>query len=305
MSNMIRRSIDPDGQHVSPLNLGQTDVAANGLGVRVLKYPDEQEFKRMVYKATTATRGNDISDDNWDPIVVEEAFKGGLNQCLEWDTVVFEISGVSRGLTHEIVRTRRASFAQQSMRHTDMGRDFNVRMPEAIWSDNRLLLVDPLKYPLLRANLLRDGEWSQDKQEVETTGARVWAEAMRTAREAYGWLVENDFPYQDARTVCPIATETYIIAEYPISEFLNTYAYRACHMFYPEIVALFGIMGRELSAVCPWLAPHILISCEKTRPSAAHPHMCTYQGWERVEGHCPLSWAVESNRVFKSSKFEN
>lgn len=301
---MIKRSLDPERQHVSPLGEGKTHIADSGLNVRLLKYPDETEFKRMVYKASTATRGNDIADDNWDPTVVEDAFKGGLNQCLEWDTVVFEISGVSRGLTHEIVRTRKASFAQQSMRHTDFG-NFNVRMPREIWLDNRLLLIDSNKYPLLHSLLLHAGEWSQDRQQVEATGSRVWQEVVQVCREGYGWLVESDFPFQDARTVCPIATETYIIAEYPISEFLNTYGYRACYMFYPEIVSLFHLMGEHLKAECPWLAPYIAISCEKTRPNGDQPHMCTYQGWERVEGHCPLAWALEDNRVWKSRRFEN
>lgn len=297
MSNMIKKSLDPNRQHVSPLDANRTDIGLENLQVRILKYPNEQEFKRMVYKASTATRGNDISDDTFDPVVVEDAFKGGLNQCLEWDTVVFEISGVSRGLTHEIVRSRRASFAQQSMRHTDMGRNFNIRMPQEIAINHNLLLIDPAKYPML-AEL-------QGPSTQSATPAEVWNHAMRLAREAYGWLVEADIPFQDARTVCPIGTETYIIAEYPVSEFIGTYAYRACYMFYPEIVALFHLMKAKLVEQAPWLEPYVVISCEKTQPNNGQLHMCTYQGWEKVEGHCPLAWAKEDNRVWKSRKFEN
>lgn len=302
MSNMISRSLDPERQHRSPLNQGRTDGAFENLMVRVLKAPDEQTFKRMVYKAVTATRGNDIALEEFDSVAVEDAFRGGLNQCLEWDTVVFEISGVSRGLTHELVRTRKASFAQQSMRHTDMGEQFNVRMPREIWSDGRLLELDLDRYPELARAL-----GIHAPGEERCTPAEVWNRAMDICREAYGWLVEADIPYQDARTVMPIATETYIIAEYPLSEFLATYSYRACYMFYPEIVALFHIMKDQLVQQCPWLEPYVLIGCEKTQPNAALglPHMCTYQGWERVEGHCPLVWAREDNRVWKSRKFEN
>lgn len=278
MSNMISKSLDPEGQHVSPLGVGaaagRIDKGLENLRVKMLMWPDEQQFKMAVYRATMATRGSDIDvDEAIDPIVVEDAFKGGLNQCLEWATAVFEISGVSRGLTHELVRTRKASFAQQSMRHTDMGNPA-MRMPREIESAD------------LRTRL-------------------EWERAINVSRSTYQGLVDFDVPYQDARTVLPIATETYIIAEYPLSEFLGTYAYRACHMFYPEIVGLFGLMKQALVEKCPWLEEYILISCEKTQPSNGEAHMCTYQGWERVEGHCPLAWAKEDNRVFKSRRFEN
>lgn len=293
MSNMIRLSLDPEGQHNSPLSredvineTGQggnyvpfdsilTDESYEGIQVKMLWYPkDKEAFDRMVYKAVVATRGSDINADEFDPVVVEEAFAGGLNQCLEWVTVVFEISGVTRGLTHELVRTRKASFSQQSMRHTNMGYPA-MRMPQHI-----------AEHP--------DPEVRRD-----------WWRSIGAAADTYWSLVHQDIPYQDARTVLPIATETYIIASYPLSVFLATYAYRACYMFYPEIVYLFRKMREALLEVCPWLDPFIKVSCEKTRPNGEQEHMCTYQGWERVEGHCPLAWAKEDNRVWKSSKFEN
>lgn len=272
-SNMIRKSMPVAADHISPLSNGRNDKGYESMQVRLLFWPDEQMFKRLVYKATMATRGSDISEDeNVDPQVVEEAFSGGLNQVLEVATVSFEISGVSRGLTHELVRTRKASFAQQSMRHTNMG-DAAMRMPVEI---------------------------AQSSQQIQ----EVWLNSVRQASNAYQYLVDQDVPFQDARTVLPIATETYIIASYPLNEFLNTYSYRACWMFYPEIVVLFQMMADRLIEQCPWIEPYVKISCEKTRPANGQEHMCTYQGWEKVEGHCPFAWAKEDNRVWKSSKFE-
>lgn len=274
MSNMIKKSLDVKGEHNSPLGNNAIDVGNHGIDVQLLYAPEEHLFKRMVYKATLATRGSNINDNEYEEKVVEEAFAGGLNQCLEWVTVVFEISGVSRGLTHELVRTRQASFAQQSMRHTNMGAA-DLRMPDEIINQDSTKAMD------------------------------IWLHSVKQSREAYQELVDLDIPYQDARTVLPIATETYIIAAYPLKVFLDTYAYRSCHMFYPEIVWLFRTMRHELINQCPWLEPFILTSCEKTKPNGKFAHMCTYQGWERVEGHCPFSYAKENNRVWKSSKFEN
>lgn len=272
--------------HISPLANGKIDEAYKNLKVRLLFWPEEKPFKRMVYKATMATRGSPIDDlEEIDETVVNEAFKGGLNQCLEWATVVFEISGVSRGVTHEIVRTRKASFAQQSMRHTDMGSAGEE------WKQDHLAAM----------------RMPEEIVHAPLEARESWEDAVRYARQVYRELVDKyDIPFQDARTVLPIATETYIIASYPVSEFLNTFSYRGCYMFYPEIVALFHRMRSALLDACPWLEPHIKISCEKTRPNEAlgQPHMCTYQGWEKVQGQCPFTWAREDNRVWKSSKFE-
>ncbi len=274
MSNMIRRSLDPNDEHHSPLDNGRIDEGFANIDVALLYWPDEEAFKRMVYKATLATRGSELGSDDYDETVVEDAFAGGLNQCLEWVTVVFEISGVTRGLTHELVRTRKASFAQQSGRHTFMGYAPAMRMPKEI-------------------------SRSQPPERI------AWHNAIAQATQSYNDLVSADVPYQDARTVLPVGIETYIIASYPLSVFLQTYAYRACHMFYPEIVYLFRKMKIALLVECPWLEPFIKISCEKTKPNGDEEHMCTYQGWEQVEGHCPLDWAKEDNRVWKSRKFEN
>lgn len=292
MTNMSHRN-DNDFNK-APGQEGRNDVGYENLEVKVILWPDEKTVAQVLSKASVAVRGSIVEDDTIDEAMVVDMFKGGLNQALEWFTVAFEVSGVSRGVTHQLVRTRKASFAQQSMRYADMG-NFNVRMPTAIFnSEVQDPIIHPEKYPIL-AN-------AGDVDDLATP-EDVWTFAIETAREAYQWLADHGIPMQDARTVCPIATETYIICEYPLSEFINTYAYRACSMFYPETVFLFRLMRDKLLEKCPWLEPYLKISCEKTSGGInGLPHKCTYQGWERVEGQCNFEWALEENRVFKSTK---
>jgi|SRR5215471_3151756 len=266
--NMSRRG--SNDFNVAPGQTGRTDIGYENLEVKCILWPEQETMAKVLSKASVAVRGSIIADDEVDEAMVADMFKGGLNQALEWFTVAFECSGVSRGVTHQLVRTRKASFAQQSMRYADMG-NFNVRMPQEI----------------------------ADNEDARS----VWEVAIWTARQAYKDLADMGIPMQDARTVCPIATETYIICEYPLSEFLNTYAYRACSMFYPETVALFRLMGVRLIEKCPWLSPHIKISCEKTF-DPIHGHKCTYQGWEKVEDQCDFPWALEENRTFKSTRVD-
>ena len=247
---------------------------------------------KVLSKASVAVRGTIVGDDEIDETMVEDMFKGGLNQALEWFTVAFECSGVTRAVTHQLVRTRKASFSQQSQRYADMG-SFNARMPLEIYNHQGMQKIDPDKYPRLYE--MAKG-WS-------LTAEEAWTMSVKLSREVYGFLADHGVPIQDVRTVTPTAVETYIICEYPLNEFLNTYAYRACQMFYPETVALFGLMKKALIEKCPWLEEHIKITCEKTSGGIKGlPHKCTYQGWEQVEDQCTFEWALEENRTFKSRK---
>lgn len=246
---------------VSPLNQGRIDSGTENIVVNILDWPDEKRMKILLSKMVKATVGCDpneiISDE-----IGEELFKGGLQSGLEAFVVSFEISGLSRALTHQLVRTRKATFHQQSLRYVYMGENFNVRMPQKI-ADN----------PEAR---------------------RIFEEYVENARRAYQQLCELNIDFQDARFVCPIGTETYIVAEFPLKVFMDTYAYRACPMMLWENTFVFREMRKQLLEKLPFLEPFIKITCEKTKK-------CMFQGWESTDGACDFEWNRE--RVFKSKFF--
>jgi thymidylate synthase ThyX len=51
-----------------------------------------------------------------------------------WEFVdyTFQITGVTRAFTHQFVRTRTGSYAQQSQRSVDMSSGIEVRMPNSV-----------------------------------------------------------------------------------------------------------------------------------------------------------------------------
>lgn len=248
-----------DGHHVSPYDEGRIDIGLDGLTVRLVQGINEEDFKRTLSRAQQATIGlpaqgePDISD--W-----EEMLKGGLQTALESQTVIFEVIGVARATTHQIVRSRRAAFHQQSMRASWFGARPNVRMPESVW-----------RKPAARDAFLK---------------------AVEAAHDAYRVACDEDVSYQDARYILPIGTETYIMCEYSVREFLAVYAYRACSMFQWEICQTVREMGRLLVTAHPWLESYVKISCENAQ-------RCTFQGWEQVEEQCDFPWAREDNRTYQ------
>jgi flavin-dependent thymidylate synthase len=256
---------------ISPLNNNKIDEGTKNIIVKLIDYPDEKRMKNTLAKMVMATIGNDINNDT-NQEVGEELFKGGLQTGLEAFVFVFEISGVSRAFTHQFVRTRKASYHQQSSRYTDMGDYFNVRMPESISKDEEARIA--------------------------------FIHFIDESRKAYSIMKERNIPFQDARFTCPIGLETYIIGEFPIKVFLDTYAYRACPLFQWEITYVFREMKKEVIKIFPWMNDYIKISCEKN-------HKCMFQGWEKPEEYCDFEWAGDRiynpnlKEIFKNENKDN
>ena len=62
---------------------------------------------------------------------VADILESGHTSPIEHVSLTFAIAGVSRALTHQLVRHRIASYSQQSQRYVD-GKDFNYIVPPSI-----------------------------------------------------------------------------------------------------------------------------------------------------------------------------
>lgn len=277
-----------DGHHVGPSDNNTVAVGTDNIRVALAQGINEDDFWRTCSAATRATIGLDLTDPHALDAQAdsEEMLKGGLQTALETQTIIFAVSGASRTCTHQLVRSRRAAFHQQSQRASYMGDAPEVRMPESVWRNPR--------------------------------ARNAFFKATIECWHAYRTICEEDISYQDARFILPEGTTNFILLEYPLREFLNVYAYRGCSMFQWEIVQVMRECRRVLVEAHPWIEPYVKISCEKTGPaliSSSIPvrtaegaeatlqqqvaHHCTFQGWESVEGQCDFPWAKDEARTFK------
>lgn len=313
-----------DGKHVSPYDQGRVDYGTDNLEVRLVQGLDEAQLAKTLRRAIRATNGVDPSkpDEETDP---EEMFKGGLQTALESQVVIFEVIGASRVLTHQLVRSRRAAFHQQSQRATWYGDRPNQRWPMSLLA------------------MATGNDYS--KYHVE----KYWRQALLYCWRAYKAACDAGMSYQDARYILPEGTTNYILCEYPLREFIAMFAYRGCSMFQWEMVQAAREMRRVLLEEHPFLEPYIKISCEKgalcpechglgsyytewsdsaeadeklkalvlhyPEPAdgtvlikcprcdglGSRERKCTFQGWENVELGCDFPWAKQSNRVFLPS----
>ncbi|MBT9135714.1 MAG: Flavin-dependent thymidylate synthase [Firmicutes bacterium] len=123
---------------------------------------------------------------------------------LEHVSFTFGIEGVSRALSHQLVRHRLASYSQQSQRYVK-SKDFDFVTPPSI---------------AMNPNL-----------------AAVYREAMAQMRQAYALLLTT-VPAEDARYVLPNACATKLVATFNARSLYNFFNLRCCNRAQWEIRAL-------------------------------------------------------------------
>jgi thymidylate synthase (FAD) len=117
----------------------------------------------------------------------------GHLSVLEHASATFRVKGVSRALTHQLVRHRLASYSQRSQRYV---------------KEDGLAYVTP---PAITAN----------KDALE-----VFRKALEEAREAYDKLLEAGVAPEDARFVLPNAAATEVVVTANFREWRHVLALR-------------------------------------------------------------------------------
>lgn len=167
------------------------------------------------------------------PEKVERLLNGlkesGHDSPVEHCTFSFGIEGVSRALTHQLVRHRIASYSQQSQRYVKLSK------------------VDVIKPPSIDKN-------------PET--AAVFDAVMEQITAAYRQLLEAGVPAEDARYVLPNACESKIIATFNARSLLHFLEIRTCVRAQWEIRRLALEMQRLVREVAPLLFKLSGPSCE-------------------------------------------
>ena len=127
--------------------------------------------------------------------LVRKLVSMGHFSTLEHVTFTFAIEGVSRVLTHQLVRHRIASYSQQSQRYVKE-HNFETIMP-----------------PTIAAR-------PEAKAEFEAL--------MQKLQDTYNKFTEMGIPAEDARYVLPNAAETKIVCTFNARSLLNFFSLRCC-----------------------------------------------------------------------------
>lgn len=188
-------------------------------------------------------------DENERAYVVS-AFAGKtLPQVLEGLMFWFTIDGCSRASTHQLVRTRiGAGFSQHGGRDNDW-RMRRWTMPETIVRATEAITPTGLQ-TLEQAGLkhcLKDMAPIDREDDLSTRIDHLLAQQ----KQLYADLVDAGIPYQDARRMLPMGTQTYLHAHYTYSALNGVLSNRLEHIMDWEINCVAQLMLREIHKQCP------------------------------------------------------
>ena len=182
--------------------------------------------------------------------IMRHCYRSGHHSVLEFADFSFKITGVSRALTHQLVRHRMASYAQRSQRYcTEDGFEFVT--PRSIVKDEEAL-------------------------------AR-YNETMETIEMAYEELLARGVPAEDARMLLPNACCTQICVKMNLRALIHFCNERLCTCAQWEIREMARGMVKAVVAVEPALAEFLVPKCE-----AHAPHSFCTESKSRTCGRHPL-----------------
>lgn len=135
--------------------------------------------------------------------VLSTVIKSGHLSALEHASYTFAVDGVSRALTHQLVRHRIASFNQQSQRY--------VKFTDGV--------------PVVKPGTVAANE----------EAGRIFDETVDAIEAAYARLLELGIPAEDARYLLPNAAESKIVITMNVRELLHFFSLRCCNRAQWEI----------------------------------------------------------------------
>lgn len=148
----------------------------------------------------------------------------GHESPLEHVSFTFGIDGVSRALTHQLVRHRIASFSQQSQRYVN-GENFGFVIPPDIEKDENL--------------------------------KKMFNSYMLHTKRYYKYLVDKGIKKEDARYLLPNSTTTNIVVTMNVRELIHFFSLRCCTRAQWEIREL----AWKMLKICKEVAPSIFNGC--------------------------------------------
>ena len=200
---------------------------------------------RLCYAPVGAAELMETMSDERVKSVLSTILAGGHFSTLEHASFTFAVDGVSRALTHQLVRHRLASFNQQSQRYVKFKSTVPTVTPDSIAADEE--------------------------------AKAIYDAAIAAASDAYLALVAKGIPAEDARYLLPNAAETKIVSTMNARELMHFFEVRCCNRAQWEIRELAWKMLELVRPVAPFVfatagAPCVHGTCQEGKMTCGNPY---------------------------------
>jgi thymidylate synthase (FAD) len=194
----------------------------------ILSNPNGTEILRLIERAGRVcykSEGN-INDASAEKFI-ENILSRGHESVIEHASVSARIV-CDRGVTHEIVRHRIASYSQESTRYCNYSKDK---------FGNELTFIEPCFY--------YDGKQPERRE--------AWLRSMERAEADYFEMLKRGAPPEEARSVLPNSLKTEIIMTANMREWRHFFKLRLAKAAHPQMREVAGLLLQAFKAEIPLL----------------------------------------------------
>lgn len=231
--------------------------------ITLLSYtPDPEKVvasaAKLCYSPSTIEQIMDgLTDENIEKFITRLS-SYGHHSPFEHVSFTFGVEGVSRSLTHQLVRHRIASYSQQSQRYVKADQ-FEYVVPSAILEDaaSSIIFKDTMDMIQKSYDDIVDSLMFKQIEEYHNihTGITVTQTVVDNFKHYYP-KVHSKFEkiaIENARAVLPNATETKIVVTMNARSLINFFSERTCRRAQDEIRA----MSLGMLKICKEVAPNL------------------------------------------------
>ena len=187
-----------------------------------------QILKNIERAGRTCYKSEDLITNDRATSFVKMLLQKGHESVLEHEKISV-LFICDRGVSHELVRHRLASFSQESTRYCDYAKDkFN----------NEITFIIPPFF-------------EDDGDDVESDEAVIWNTSMKNAENAYFNLIKLGWLPQQARSVLPNSLKTEIVITANLREWRLIFKQRTSTAAHPQMRELMCPLLNELKTLIP------------------------------------------------------
>ncbi len=184
-----------------------------------------EKFGRVCYKS----EGN-ITNDSAGPFI-ERIIRSGHESVIEHEKISVKII-CDRGVSHEIVRHRIASYSQESTRYCNYIKDK---------FGNELTFIKPVF-------------WAEDSQQY-----KIWFDSMKNIEKTYMQLVSCGTSPEQARAVLPNSLKTELIVTMNLREWRHFFKLRTSNRAHPQMREISVPLLQKFKTLLPCVFNDIII----------------------------------------------
>lgn len=180
---------------------------------------------RVCYKSENA-----ITEESAQKFI-QNIIKSGHESVLEHEKITVRII-CDRGVTHEIVRHRIASYSQESTRYCNYSKDkFSKEL-----------------------SFIKPCFWAEDDRNFIT-----WKNIMQECEKAYLKMIEEGATAQEARSILPNSLKTEIIVTMNLREWRHFFKLRTANRAHPQMREISILILKQFQEQIPVIFDDILI----------------------------------------------